>query len=129
MPLSARRLLASGVNVLAVTMLSLPAFHAVEDRPSRQLIVIMAFLGYNLACEAAFGRCLGGLIAGLRWAGSPSLPRRLVFCLFYTAAFIPYVVLPVWQAIPNIAVQWLWGRFVGGTVHSWLAGVRSEIEA
>ena len=50
----------------------------------------------------------------------------MTFCLFYTMAFTPYVMFPIWQALPNLTVQWLWGKFIGGTVHSWLAGVRSE---
>lgn len=111
------------MNVLVAMILSLPLAASGVDQ---QVALILAFLGYNLACEAAFGRCLGSAVAGLHWAGTPSRAQRMTFCLFYTMAFTPYVVFPIWQALPNLTVQWLWGKFIGGTVHSWLAGVRSE---
>lgn len=114
------------MNILVAMTISLPLFTLVEARPGRQAIVVAAFLAYNLACEAALGGCLGGRVAGLRWAGSPSLARRSAFCVLYTVAFMPYVFLPAWQAIPNLTIQWLWGRLIGGTIHSWLAGVASE---
>ena len=125
MPLCARRALASAVNVLVAMVLSLPLAASGVDR---EVALILAFASYNLVCEAAFGRCLGSVAAGLHWAGQPSMVRRLIFCLTYTMAFTPYVIWPLWQAVPNLTVQWLWGRFVGGTVHSWLAGVASEVE-
>ena len=123
MPLSARRALASAVNVLTAVILSLPLVASGVDP---QVALILTFLVYNLACEAVLGRCLGSTVAGLRWSGMPSLERRLAFCLFYTAALVPYVIGPLWQAIPNLAAQWVWGRLVGGTIHSWLAGIASE---
>src|SRR5215203_456682 len=126
MPLSVRRVLASGVNVLLTIALALPFLTIFDDPLNQQLALVITFLAYNLVCEAAFGRCLGGAVAGLRWAGSPSLARRSAFCVLYTVAFVPYVFLPAWQAIPNLAAQWVWGRLVGGTIHSWLAGVASE---
>lgn len=84
------------------------------------------FLVYNLVCELTMRRCLGSLVTGLQWHGSPPRWRRVAYCFTYTAAFVPYVIFPLWQAIPNLAAQWLWGKYVGGTIHSWLVGLESE---
>jgi len=126
MPLSVRRALASAVNVLVTIALALPLLTILDEPLNQRVALVITFFSYNLVCEVAFGRCLGGAVAGLRWAGSPSLARRSAFCVLYTVAFVPYVFLPAWQAIPNLAAQWVWGRLVGGTIHSWLAGVASE---
>lgn len=122
MPLSVRRLLASTINVLITVILSRPL---VACGANHETAVIAVFLVYNLVCEMALGRCLGGTVAGIHWVNAPSLLRRVGFCFLYTLAFVPYVVFPLWQIVPNVTVQWLWGHYVGGTIHSWLAGVQS----
>jgi hypothetical protein len=126
MPLSARRMLASGINILMTVLISLPLMLVVEEKLWRQVTFVLVFLMYNVVCECVIGRCVGGVVAGITWRGKPSKWRRLAFCFTYTVALLPYVFLPLWQAIPNLWVQWLWGKYVGGTIHSWVVGLESH---
>lgn len=123
--LSVKRALASAVNVAVSYLISLPLTLLMDWRAA----LLISFLGYNLACEAFVGKCLGSMAVGLRWAGEPSLSRRLAFSVVYTIAFVPFVVAPLWLVVPVVfAVQLVWEKTVGGTVQSWAVGMRSEIE-
>lgn len=122
MLLNVKRVLASAVNVATAYLLSLPLTFL-----NWQLALVISFLVYNLACEVLIGRCLGSIATGLRWAGNPSLARRIAFSFTYTAAFTPFVLAPLWLIIPLVfTIQWVWGRVFGGTVQSWIVGMCSE---
>ena len=120
--MSLRRVLASAINVLIVLSLTLP----LADNRHWKAALVLTFLTYNLACELLVGCCIGCWVMGLRWSCEPSRRQRVAFCYAYTAAFSSWVFLPEWQAVPHLIAQWLWGKFVGGTIHSWVAGLRSE---
>lgn len=125
MRLSVKRVLASAVNVTIAYLLSLPLTLLMNI--NWQLALVSSFLVYNLACEVFIGRCLGSITAGLKWAGNPSLPRRIAFSFTYTIAFIPFVLGPLWLIIPLVfTIQWVWGKVFGGTVQSWVVGIWSE---